>query len=87
AVDEIAQDWQCLVATDVDVAITGSDVAYVIYTSGSTGQPKGVLTPHQGVTRLVIEQSFMTLNSDTVMMHCANIAFDAATLELWGPLL
>ncbi|WP_266071543.1 AMP-binding protein, partial [Pseudoalteromonas sp. B530] len=50
AVDEIAQDWQCLVATDVDVAITGSDVAYVIYTSGSTGQPKGVLTPHQGLS-------------------------------------
>ncbi|WP_440055082.1 amino acid adenylation domain-containing protein [Pseudoalteromonas sp. T1lg65] len=67
--------------------INAQNLAYVIYTSGSTGKPKGVLTPHLGVVRLVIGQRFMTLNAQTVMMQCANIAFDAATLEIWGPLL
>ncbi|MCG7564666.1 AMP-binding protein, partial [Pseudoalteromonas sp. McH1-42] len=57
------------------------------YTSGSTGQPKGVLTPHRAVQRLISTPHFMTLDSDTVFLHSANIAFDAATIELWGPLL
>ncbi|TMN32575.1 hypothetical protein CWC03_22900 [Pseudoalteromonas sp. S2755] len=67
--------------------MTAACLAYVIYTSGSTGQPKGVMTPHVAVARLVIEQSFMELSAETVMLQSANIAFDAATLELWGPLL
>jgi amino acid adenylation domain-containing protein len=69
------------------LGLTSSHLAYVIYTSGSTGKPKGVLTPHIAVVRLVKEQDFMTLDSETRMMQCANIAFDAATIELWGPLL
>ncbi|AXT32871.1 non-ribosomal peptide synthetase [Pseudoalteromonas tunicata] len=64
-----------------------SEPAYVIYTSGSTGQPKGVVVPHRAVIRLVTEPNFMTLNQDTVFLQAANVAFDAATLEIWGPLL
>ncbi|WP_405621713.1 amino acid adenylation domain-containing protein, partial [Pseudoalteromonas sp. Ld19] len=67
--------------------ILASDPAYVIYTSGSTGYPKGVVVPHRAVSRLVTEPNFMTLNQDTVFLQAANVAFDAATLEIWGPLL
>ncbi|WP_405596927.1 amino acid adenylation domain-containing protein, partial [Pseudoalteromonas sp. Ld18] len=67
--------------------ITSASLAYVIYTSGSTGEPKGVMTPHRAVNRLVHTPNFMTLDHDTVFLQCANIAFDAATLEIWGPLL
>jgi amino acid adenylation domain-containing protein len=67
--------------------LTADNLAYVIYTSGSTGQPKGVMTPHKAIQRLITEPHFMTLNDQTVFLHSANIAFDAATIELWGPLL
>ena len=62
-------------------------VAYVNYTSGSTGKPKGVLTPHRGVSRLVVNNHFMKLNSDSHFLHYSSPSFDAATLEIWGPLL
>ncbi|WP_194868770.1 non-ribosomal peptide synthetase [Pseudoalteromonas sp. PPB1] len=61
--------------------------AYVIYTSGSTGLPKGVVVPHRAISRLVMSPNFMTLDQDTVFLQAANVAFDAATLEIWGPLL
>lgn len=64
-----------------------SSLAYVIYTSGSTGHPKGVQTLHSGVVRLLDKATFMPLDAQTRFLQAANIAFDAATLEIWGPLL
>jgi amino acid adenylation domain-containing protein len=62
------------------------DLAYVIYTSGSTGEPKGVEATHRNVVRLVDDPDFAELGPGAVMLHAASPAFDAATLELWGPL-
>lgn len=69
------------------VAITASSMAYLNFTSGSTGQPKGVPTSHQNVLRLVSSPNYTTLDHTTKMLHLAPIYFDAATLEIWGPLL
>ncbi|MCF7515602.1 amino acid adenylation domain-containing protein, partial [Pseudoalteromonas sp. L23] len=69
------------------ISVPPEQVAYVIYTSGSTGKPKGVLTSQQGILRLVCDAEYFPLNSMTQVLHCANIAFDAATFEIWGPLL
>jgi len=63
------------------------DLAYLMYTSGSTGQPKGVLVTHRNVVRLVKATNFMHFGADEVCLQLASIAFDAATLEIWGPLL
>ncbi|WP_281558223.1 non-ribosomal peptide synthetase [Thalassomonas sp. RHCl1] len=65
----------------------GADLAYVIYTSGSTGLPKGVMVEHHSVTRLVHSSNYVPLDENTRFLQSAPIAFDAATLELWGPLL
>ncbi|NJM81642.1 MAG: amino acid adenylation domain-containing protein [Tabrizicola sp.] len=83
-------DWR-----DAGEAVAGHDaplpdgeaVAYVMYTSGSTGVPKGVVVPHRAILRLVVNQSFMQLGPDERILQNSPIAFDAATLEIWGALL
>ncbi len=62
------------------------DLAYIIYTSGSTGEPKGVEVTHRNVVRLVDDPGFAELGAGTTMLHAASPAFDASTLEIWGPL-
>jgi len=62
------------------------DLAYVMYTSGSTGEPKGVEVTHRNVVRLVDAPGYVELGPGTTMLHAASTAFDAATLEIWGPL-
>ena len=61
--------------------------AYLTYTSGSTGQPKGVLAPHRGVTRLVKGANYMSLTPQETLLHLSHLSFDASTFELWGALL
>lgn len=65
----------------------GDTTAYLAYTSGSTGNPKGVCVPHRAVLRLVFDQDFLPIRADDVFLQLAPVAFDASTLEIWGPLL
>jgi amino acid adenylation domain-containing protein len=69
------------------VARSGDSLAYVMFTSGSTGTPKGVCVLDRGVVRLVEKTDYAHLGEDEVFLQLAPIAFDAATLEIWGPLL
>lgn len=66
---------------------TAADLAYISYTSGSTGRPKGVCVPHRAVVRLVKGTNFAAFGPDEVFLQLAPVAFDASTMELWGPLL
>ncbi|MCW2985404.1 MAG: sypC, partial [Conexibacter sp.] len=61
--------------------------AYVMYTSGSSGVPKGVVIPHHGITRLVLENGFTDLGPADRVAFASNPAFDASTFEVWAPLL
>jgi amino acid adenylation domain-containing protein len=92
-------DAQTLCLDDISLAAPGDEavvpdpvlddtaVAYVMFTSGSTGVPKGVVIPHRGVIRLVQGQNFMSLGPKERILQNSPIAFDAATLEIWGALL
>ncbi|GAB7045594.1 hypothetical protein JCM9534A_07200 [Catenuloplanes indicus JCM 9534] len=61
-------------------------LAYVCHTSGSTGAPKAVGVPHSAVVRLVHEPGYLRLGPGERVLHLAPVAFDAATLEIWGSL-
>jgi D-alanine--poly(phosphoribitol) ligase subunit 1 len=69
------------------VAVDPGALAYVNFTSGSTGRPKGVPITHRGVTRLVFGARYADLDAGAVVLHTAPVTFDAATFEIWGPLL
>jgi amino acid adenylation domain-containing protein len=62
-------------------------LAYAIYTSGSTGEPKGVCVTHRGVARLVCGTDYLQVRENDRVAHISNVAFDAATFEVWGALL
>ncbi|MCF6476898.1 amino acid adenylation domain-containing protein, partial [Nonomuraea sp. MG754425] len=58
--------------------------AYVMYTSGSTGTPKGVVVTHANILDLASDRRFS--GHRRVLLHSPH-TFDAATYELWVPLL
>jgi amino acid adenylation domain-containing protein len=72
---------------DFDSQSTGDSTAYIMYTSGSTGQPKGVKIAHRGISRLVINNGYLPFSANDRVAFAANPAFDASTMEVWGPLL
>jgi amino acid adenylation domain-containing protein len=72
---------------NLKLALRSEMIAYVMYTSGSTGRPKGVEIRHRGITRLVINCGYADFNAEDRVAFAANPAFDAATMEVWAPLL
>ena len=71
----------------VDVGASGSTLAYVMFTSGSTGTPKAVGIEHRSVVHLVKWTNYASFGADEVFLQLAPMTFDAATFELWAPLL
>lgn len=68
--------------------ISPLNAAYIIYTSGSTGVPKGVVIPHQNVTRLFgSTEAWYQFNTDDVWTMFHSYAFDFSVWEIWGALL
>lgn len=63
------------------------DKAYIMFTSGSTGKPKGVVVPHRAIMRLVLKTNFVDIASRDNVLQMAPASFDAATFEIWAPLL
>ncbi|MFF2954225.1 amino acid adenylation domain-containing protein, partial [Kitasatospora sp. NPDC057965] len=61
-------------------------LAYVMFTSGSTGTPKGVAVRHRDVVDLADDRRWRDGRHGRILLHSPH-AFDAATYELWAPLL
>ncbi|MGE0866397.1 MAG: amino acid adenylation domain-containing protein, partial [Vicinamibacterales bacterium] len=64
-----------------------TDEAVLFYTSGSTGVPKAVCVPHRAILRLVLNTDYVSLGAADRVANLSNVAFDASTFEIWGPLL
>jgi amino acid adenylation domain-containing protein len=66
---------------------SADDCVHILFTSGSTGAPKGVMVRHRGVARLVFDRNLHPIEPGMAVMHAAPLSFDAATKEIWLPLL
>ncbi|MEO7101055.1 MAG: condensation domain-containing protein [Luteolibacter sp.] len=69
------------------VSITAESPAHLLYTSGTTGNPKGVLLPHRGMTRLARYNGFVKFAPEDVILQASPVSLDASLLEIWGALL
>jgi amino acid adenylation domain-containing protein len=66
----------------------GSDnLVYVIYTSGTTGKPKGTLTTHANVIRVVRNTNYIDLTENDRILQLSNYAFDGSVFDIYGALL
>ncbi len=74
-------------AEPVHTPVLATELACILYTSGSSGSPKGVAIRQRSIVRLVREQDYVRIGAADVVAHLSNVAFDAATFELWGALL
>ncbi|MDE3722560.1 amino acid adenylation domain-containing protein [Nocardiopsis sp. N85] len=68
------------------VRVHPKSLAYVMFTSGSTGTPKGVAVAHDDIVRLARDRRWRGGGHDRLLFHSSH-AFDAATYEIWVPLL
>ncbi|MFB6889199.1 amino acid adenylation domain-containing protein [Kitasatospora sp. NPDC056327] len=73
-------------AHDPGAPVHPDRLAYVMFTSGSTGTPKGVAVRHRDVVDLADDRRWRDGRHERVLLHSPH-AFDAATYELWAPLL
>ncbi|MGW1179514.1 amino acid adenylation domain-containing protein, partial [Kitasatospora sp. NPDC002543] len=68
-------------------AVRPEQLAYVMYTSGSTGTPKGIAVTHADVAALATDRWWQRDGHHQRVLFHSPHAFDAATYELWVPLL
>ena len=64
-----------------------SGLAYCIYTSGTTGKPKGVLTTHANVVRLVKGTNYIEIKARDRLLQLSSYTFDGSVFDIYGALL
>ncbi|MFZ5988545.1 MAG: amino acid adenylation domain-containing protein, partial [Bacillota bacterium] len=72
---------------DIECINLPSSPAYVMYTSGSTGMPKGTLTTHYNISRVVKNTNYIDITDKDILLQLSNYAFDGSTFDIFGALL
>nr|WP_083858705.1 non-ribosomal peptide synthetase [Paenibacillus sp. OSY-SE] len=74
-------------STNLDLNNGPADLAYVIYTSGTTGKPKGNLTMHRNIVRVVQGADYIDIGEQDNVLQLSSYAFDGSTFDMYGALL
>ncbi|WP_273480580.1 non-ribosomal peptide synthetase, partial [Acetivibrio straminisolvens] len=74
-------------AENIECINSSEGLAYVMYTSGSTGMPKGNLTTHYNIIRVVKDTNYIDITDRDVLLQLSNYAFDGSTFDIFGALL
>ncbi|SFW87145.1 non-ribosomal peptide synthetase [Chitinophaga sancti] len=80
-------EWEHITPAAPMAAVNGDSLAYIMFTSGSTGTPKGVMIEHRNIVSRLREQPLLHFSAQDVFLQTGSLSFDAATFEIWGPLL
>ncbi|OJT57690.1 non-ribosomal peptide synthetase [Bacillus altitudinis] len=93
----LAFDGTYLFADDQEILLMSSenlpleagldDTAYIMYTSGTTGQPKGIMTTHSNIARVVKNTNYLTILETDTLLSLSNSVFDGFTFDVYGALL
>ncbi|PUA38789.1 non-ribosomal peptide synthetase, partial [Paenibacillus elgii] len=62
-------------------------LTYVIYTSGTTGKPKGNLTTHRNIIRVVKNTNYIDITEQDKLLQLSSYSFDGSTFDIFGALL
>ncbi|MCK4258406.1 MAG: amino acid adenylation domain-containing protein [Halanaerobiales bacterium] len=73
--------------TNLPALSKADNLAYVIYTSGTTGKPKGNLTMHYNISRVVKNTNYIEIITTDRVLQLSNYAFDGSTFDIYAALL
>nr|WP_277714046.1 non-ribosomal peptide synthase/polyketide synthase [Paenibacillus mucilaginosus] len=73
--------------TNPGTAVNAGDLAYVMYTSGTTGRPKGNLTTHRNIMRIVRNTNYIEITGGDTLLQLSSYAFDGSTFDIFGALM
>lgn len=84
-----ADDQEILLMSSENLPLEAGlhDTAYIMYTSGTTGQPKGIMTTHSNIARVVKNTNYLTISETDTLLSLSNSVFDGFTFDVYGALL